>query len=48
MANPTPALALDAPSVAIAVFIPINFPSSVNKPPPELPGLIAASCCIKS
>ena len=44
MANPTPAFAREDPSVAIAVFIPIRFPSKSNRPPPELPGFIAASC----
>ena len=48
MANPTPAFPLEKPSVAIAVFIPISSPFRLKRPPPEFPGLIAASCCMKS
>ena len=47
MANPTPAFERDIPSVAIAVFIPTKLPFKSNSAPPEFPGLIAASCCMK-
>ena len=43
-----PAFDLEYPSVAIAVFIPTNSPSRFSRAPPEFPGFIAASCCIKS
>ena len=42
LANPMPA---EAPVVEkMAVFIPISLPLESSKAPPELPGLMAASC----
>ena len=32
----------------IAVFMPITWPLTLNTGPPELPGLIGASICMKS